>query len=63
MWHTLITQRGEVSGLVRILHQRLGYHMTEVLYIYSTCVHLTLVWTIVIINSTDTTITLVQYNH
>ena len=29
MWYTLITQRGEVSGFVRILHQVLGYHMTK----------------------------------
>src|SRR5579859_6615013 len=33
LMYTLITQRGEVSGLVRILHQRLGYHMTKVTYI------------------------------
>ena len=31
MWYTLITQRGEVSGFVRILHQRLGCHMTQAL--------------------------------
>src|SRR5579859_7021992 len=34
LMYTLITQRGEVSGLVRILHQRLGYHMTKVIYIF-----------------------------
>ena len=34
MRYTLITQQGEVSGLVRILHQRLWYHMTIVMYIY-----------------------------
>ena len=34
LMYTLITQRGEVSGLVRILHQRLGYHMTKVTYIF-----------------------------
>ena len=63
MWYTLITQRGEVSGSVGILHQRLGYHMTKVPHIYSTAVQLTLVCIIVIINIPDTTITLVQYNH
>ena len=42
MWNTLITQRGEVSGFVRILHQVLGYHMINAPIYILLCVHLTL---------------------
>src|SRR6266480_6982661 len=43
---TLITQRGELSGLVRILHQRLRYHMTKVTYISITLwIHLSYIYT------------------
>ena len=57
---TLITQRGEVLGLVRILHQRLGYHMIKVTYIFH-CGYILPVHTHrgIYNQSTDTTIILV----
>jgi len=60
LMYTLITQRGEVSGFVRILHQVLGCHMTNVMYIYSTmCTSYLSIHTAIHNQSTNTTIILV----
>ena len=63
MWYTLITQRGEVSGFVRILHQVLGYHMTKHT-VYIPPVHILPLHAMHAHHQyTDTTIVLVLYCH